>query len=121
MLKNTILITISIVLTLFINFYLTNPAISEQSQIPKECNDGQVSTLSGDYTKTGTWNCPPKTPLEFDDENTPDEIESGSGVSVYVTGGNSPYIWGNPGNGYSWDSGTTTFVKSNTLRCVTGT
>lgn len=118
MLKNTALITISIILTLFIIMNLSSIGIGQERN---DCDKGQVSTLSGDYTKTGTWNCPPKTPLEFDDENTPDEIESGSGVSVYVTGGNSPYIWGNPGNGYSWDSGTTTFVKSNTLRCVTGT
>jgi hypothetical protein len=64
--------------------------------------------------------CVPPPPFSFDNELTPDTIAPNTSITVWVSGGVSPFTWSNPGHGYSWASPTTT-GNSNELTCASGT
>jgi hypothetical protein len=58
--------------------------------------------------------------LVFDDDSTPDTINPGGNISLFVQGGVGPYTWSiTDGFGHSLGSETTSGV-SNTLSCVGG-
>jgi hypothetical protein len=94
-----------------------------------DCEDCQISTEPGDadYSKMSCA-CPGET-FTIMDNNI--EIEQGQTITIEVEGGCAPFIWQNPGNGYSWVNGEDvgspedktkmTTVRNNQLQCVTGT
>ena len=91
----------------------------------EECNDCPTPTEPGDADYC------PVTPILKLDPTNPDEIEAGSSIVIKVLDGGGPFIWGDPGNGYSWANGEVidadnhkrrkTNERSNTLQCTTGT
>ena len=119
-----IFILIVLLLTIAFSFYIGPHVIATESpKPPSDCEGGSTQSVPKDPNPLAPppCNCPPTIPFAFDDASTPDEIDPGSGITVFVTGGCPPYTWDNPGNGYTWASGTTTWGTSNTLTCAPNT
>jgi hypothetical protein len=94
----------------------------------KDCNKDcptQISTEPGDAN-----HCPMIPVLKLDSSN-PTEIQAGNSIEVKLLDGDAPFIWGDPGNGYTWVNGDVidadkpkikkTTGRANTLHCASGT
>jgi len=91
------------------------------------CDTGYISTITRDHKLNPAMNCPcgTYTSVTFDDEQTPDKIDAGSGVTVYIKDGCPPFTFEVSEQGYTWStSGTTTYQtnsRSIWLKCDPGT
>lgn len=63
--------------------------------------------------------CETATPVTIDDDSTPDTIDPGGSISVYILDGCPPFSWEVAGTGYSFTNATTE-DRVNTLNCVDG-
>jgi len=114
MLKGKIFLICLLILMFAFYLHLSIFAIADNS-----CEDGRgTPTVPGDYKTSPEW----YPPLKYD-PNNPDEITCGldNAVTIKIVNGIPPFTWADPGNSYIWESGTTTFVRGNKLRCKGGT
>lgn len=91
----------------------------------EECNDcNQISTQPGNAEYCKMY------PLKLDPTN-PSEITAGNSIVIKVLDGSGPFIWEDPGKGYTWVYGDVidtenpkrkkTNTRENTLQCASGT
>lgn len=128
--KLTIFILIILSITFLIHFSIR--AIANDTSVDCEDESQPVPTLTGNAEYPENWYCPcdPYIPLEFD-PNNPEEINPGASITISVLDGCPPFLWDDPGNGYTWANGTVvdpeqpkikkTNERINTLQCASGT
>ena len=128
--KTTLFILIILSITFCIHFSVR--AIADDICVDCESKSPPVPTTPGDAEYPENWYCPcdPYIPLEFD-PNNPEVISRGGSITISVLDGCPPFIWKDPGEGYSWlngddvgppeDKTKMTTARSNQLKCSSGT
>lgn len=109
-----------LLLTFALSIYIGSQVIAQI-----KCQEGPFSTTNENPTYNSGWECyyydyNPPTPFEYDYANSGVTILPDTTTNIYVMGGEPPYIWADPGLGYSWASGITSGV-SNMLICAPDT
>ena len=129
--KSKLTIFILIILSITFCIHSSVRAIADDICVDCEGKSPPVPTLAGnaDYSKMNC-GCEPYIPLEFD-SNNPENISPGGSITISVLDGCPPFIWKDPGEGYSWlngddvgppeDKTKMTTARSNQLKCSSGT
>ena len=117
--------TLIIIPVILILFFIYINLISADAN--KDCKNPALSTMTGNQNLKPEMHCTcdPYIPVAIDDEQTDDEIDAGSGVSIFIKDGCPPFKWEVSGKGYTWNANGATNCETNDrfsqLNCNPGT
>jgi len=131
MLEGKIIKMFFIIVMIVFNLCLCSLVFSKDCGDPDNDSKAQMPTAPGNTEYPQGWHCTcdPYIPISFN-PNNPKEIDPDTSIEIAILDGCPPFIWKNPGNGYSWANGQDvpndagskqSNSRSNQLQCSDGT